>query len=125
MKYHWKTPDMIAALQAACPGRVIHNNGPGGDFDTDTLLVEVHNHKTHIDGIYVTGFHPETPCETPADYSDAEITHVTLGDGRDSSGGLTSDDPDMADVYCSLRKALAALLKGTGVSVHNHYDEFF
>ena len=123
MSFHWKTPDMIAALQAACPGQTIHNMGGGGDFDTDGLLVEVHNHGTHVNGIYVSGFHPDTPVMNAAGYADAEVTHVVVQDGMDSRGGLTSDDLDMIDTYAKIRKTLAVLLKGTGVSVHNHYDE--
>ena len=122
MSFHWKTANMIAVLQAACPGLPVSNIGPGGDYDTDELLVEVHNHGTHVDAIRVTGYSPGSVVSNPSDHV---VTHMELCDGQDSSGGLVSSDPAMVDAYCNVRKALATLLAGTGVSVYRHYHEFF
>lgn len=121
-KFHWKTSDMIAALQAACPGKTVHNTGPGGDYDTDELVIEFHVEDGSIWGIYVSGF---TPGDVMTNPSDTHVTHITLGDGMDSRGGLTTNNPDMVDAYCAVRKALAKMLQGTDVHVYNHYHEFF
>lgn len=117
MSFQWKTSDMVTALQAACPNAKIHNIGPGGDYDTDTLIVEV-----DAGSIFVSGYTPKLVMANP---SLADVTHVTVGDGLDSRGGLTSSEPSVVQAYCNVRTSLAAMLNTTDVSIYNHYNEFF
>lgn len=115
-KFHWKTGELITALQPL--GFPIQNTGAGGDYDTDELYVEIPGKGA----FHISGFTPETAM---VDTSDAIVDVITLGDGTDSRGGLNSNDPDMVMAYAKIRVILGKLLENTETWVANHYHDFF
>jgi hypothetical protein len=116
-KFHWKTPELIKALQAT--GFPVLNTGPGGDYDTDELYVQI---SEEGDGFHISGFTPEAAM---VNTGDSLVDVITLSDGRDSRGGLTTNNPIMVKAYADIRIILGKLMENTETWVANHYHDFF
>lgn len=117
--FHWKTSDITALIQKACPNVRVVVGPPGGDYDTQTITVVVKKDRNHL---FLKGWTPHIEMKNPAD---VEVSALTLSDGLDSRGGLTTNDPEMVAAYCEIRKVLAAELLKTDVHIHNTHEDFF
>ncbi len=116
--FHWRTNDVVSALRDAVPGLLIGTFPPGGDHDTKRIEIEV-------DGagfLLISGW---VRFQLMANPDDAQVEFITVSDGLESCGGLTSLEPAMALAYGAVRAKLGALLKGTGTFIANSYHEHF
>jgi len=107
----WKTSEVKELLEAALgdkleppdgPRGVAEVQGPGGDVDTERLIL----HFGDEGALWVSGF---VPVGSIGDPSDAEVEMVEVTDGCDSRGGLNSDGMNIClgyGIVCSvLRRA--------------------
>lgn len=78
----------------------ILNSGQGGDVDTDNLTLYV---KGCEDKLHVCGFSPEGDGEITTPGA-AEVTHIEVSDGKQSSGGLSSGELNVGIAYAKVRK---------------------
>ena len=120
-KFRWQTQNLVAALQPL--GFPITIGPPGGDYDTSKLFVKVGKGKFGT-GFYIAGWTPGNPLQR-SDWDDHHVAAISLGDGLDSRGGLTSNDPAMIQAYADIRIILVGLLEDTETHIINHYDEIF
>lgn len=94
----WKTQDVINGLKNINGVKKIENSGPGGDVDSDNLVL-------HIDGtkerLFVCAFNPEMRDNNP---SNDEFTMVEVSDGTDSKGGLQTLDEKVGEAYYKVRR---------------------
>jgi hypothetical protein len=98
---NWNTEKIMKDLSDLMPNaKDIQNLGQGGDYDTDNIFIKFHGTK---DGLYLCGFNPETLCTTP---ENAEVDYVEVTDGKDSQGGLNSDNNDVAQAFLEVKKYL-------------------
>jgi hypothetical protein len=112
----WNTAVVKSDL-AKIPGVTkITNEGPGGDYDSDQLVVQVVGTN---DKLFVCAFDPERGGEY--DRSDADFPMAELSDGQDSRGGLNSDDDNLGTVYLKVRK----YLKTAGFEVVGQLKDYF
>jgi hypothetical protein len=111
----WNSRNVAADLQKINLVLAVHIQEPGGDVDTDNLLVEVRNCD---DMFFVCGFDPEND---PVNQSDCDVPFIQLTDGQDSRGGLNSDEENMGLVYLGIRKYFRDL----GFDVVNTMDDYF
>jgi len=116
MKFHWKSDIVADAIRAL--GYKVQNTGPGGDYDTDELVVSVENGEM----IFVSGY---TPDQVMTNTSDVEVYGITVGDGKDSRGGLNSNEAVTIQAYADVRKIIGKFVDGTETGVYDHYDELF
>jgi len=117
----WITQDIASRLMNALgPLAVkIENIGPGGDVDTENLLIDIQHSPGYEDKrFWVCGFDVKND---PADPADCEVEFVQLTDGDDSRGGLNSNSPNMALAYVKIREEL----QGLGFDVVDSMDEYF
>lgn len=116
MKFRWVTDQIVSELRNK--GFKVTVNSPGGDDDTDEVIVEVDGGE----GIFISGFNPNQGMPTP---SDAEVDCITIGDGQDSDGGLNSDNPATIQAYADVRKMFAALTEKTETGIYDHYEDCY
>ena len=119
-KFHWQTDDLVKIFQAelAPKGHKVNSQHPGGDHDTDRIIVDVGD----CGGFFVAGW---VVADVIPNHSDAFVEVITVEDGRDSRGGLTSNDPKMIQAYADIRIILGRLIEDTETYIANHYHEFF
>ncbi len=111
--YRWNTDKITAYLQTLDCIDGVHNDGQGGDVDTDNLRAKVRGTDTYI---YVCGFSVDARITDPSD-TDIEMVEVT-----DQSGdGLQSDDFTVAQAYIKVRQHFV----GAGVPVVNRLKDYF
>lgn len=100
----WKTPEIVKLLED--PAWKITKRGPGGDVDSDGIMLHAKECKDKDINLFVCGFVYEGYITTP---SDCEVDLLEVTDGCDSDGGLNVDDLPTCLMYahvCSrLRKA--------------------
>ena len=106
--YRWNSQKLEADLANIDGIVAVANAGPGGDVDTDNLVLEINNGE-HL---FVKGFSVDAFNKPPYNYqlpstSDVDIEMVELCDGQCSSGGLNSTDPDTIMAYAQVRTYLA------------------
>jgi hypothetical protein len=77
----------------------IQDTGPGGDVDTDNIMVTIPNGER----LFIYGFDPEND---PQNQSDCDVDMVVLTDGADSRGGLNVNDPDLGQAYIKIKQYL-------------------
>lgn len=112
----WNTEKIIKDLTAKFPDiKKINNNGQGGDYDTDTLVIKVNGTR---DSLFVCGFTPDVHCDDP---SNADVEIVAITDGLDSRGGLNSNSENLAKVFVQVRKYFETKKFETANSI----DEYF
>jgi len=75
-------------------------NGPGGDVDTDNIVLTVDGSDEKI---YIAGFEVDSMSELP-DKSDVDVSMVELTDGQCGSGGLNSGDFRTAQAFIHVRQ---------------------
>ncbi len=112
--YKWNTDKITAYLETLTCLDGVHNDGQGGDVDTDNLRAKVRG--TEDEYIYVSGFSVDGIITDPSD-TDIEMVEVT-----DQSGyGLQSNDFTVAQAYIEVRQHFV----GAGVPVVGHLKDYF
>lgn len=110
----WKTKELVDLFSGE--GLVVYSDNPGGDYDTSVIIVKPEKSN---DCLFVSGF--VTDDDPIQNWDDVDIEMVEVSDGRDSRGGLNSNDPNVIQAYADVRKKLA--LKG--FVVVNSMEEYF
>ena len=99
MKFRWLTPKIETDLAQLPYVKGVRRNAPGGDYDTEVVIVEVEDSP---DRLWVRGF--------VTDDGGLESTHnvdvdmIELTDGLQDDHGLTSNNQYTALVYVSIRQ---------------------
>lgn len=111
----WTTHEIVKRLDTI-PGNTVINVGyQGGDYDTREIMVgrpPLNFEKV----IFIKGFHKTNEISNP---DNCEIEMVEVHDGRDSSGGLRSNDPELIKLYAEVRIRL------TDFIVVDKMDDYF
>jgi len=111
----WNTRNVAADLEKINLVTAVHITEPGGDHDTDKILVEVRGCE---DMLFVCGFEVENDM---TNQSDCDCEFIQLTDGQDSRGGLNSDEENVGLVYLRVRKYFRDL----GFDVVATMDDYF
>lgn len=114
--YYWHTATIVEALRQIADVKKILVQGPGGDVDTENLVIYM---KGTDDRLFVSGFNVEEP--DPVVKGACDVEHVELSDGKDYRGGLNSRNATTAMVYTRVRQYFVD--KGAHV-VDTHKDYF-
>ena len=115
--YRWKT-DVIEQHLQQIPGvSQVEVNGPGGDVDTDNIMLTVDGSD---DNIFIAGFEVQNDRELP-NKSDVDVDMVELTDGKCSSGGLNSDDFRTAQAFIHVRQYFVV----NGAQVVDRMKDYF
>lgn len=125
---HWNTDEMISWFHKEIPYEVvIENCGPGGDYDSDELIIYPkslkQNRNSSYKAIRVQAWDPQNKAGVE-NTSDMDFEAITVEDGLDSRGGLNSDDPAIIQMYADVMKALHKKWPDD-LWVARHYDEVF
>jgi hypothetical protein len=101
-KDHWNTEEIIGRFDdLEC--EKVKALFPGGDWNTDrVLIISPSGYRLWISGFVDMNERPLSD----RDQSDSYIEFVELTDGKDSSGGLNSDDPEDIQFYAEVRTRL-------------------
>lgn len=117
--FHWQTKNLVADLEQLPGVSHVEHTHPGGDYDTEQVIVYIAGSEDDDDQLFLSGFpSTEETCKTP---KDAMCQWVSLSDGLDSRGGLNSSNHELAKVYIAIRQYLLS----RGASVIAHYDQIF
>ncbi len=115
----WQTKEVVKLLKTISTdgiGKVtVTVDGPGGDCDSDNLVVEAKNANVSFG---VCGFRTDCDVTTP---SDLEVEMVEVTDGGDSQGGLNSHE----DVDALLYARVCRTLTDAGFSVVRSLKAYF
>jgi hypothetical protein len=114
--FHWNSQKIAEDLMKIPNVTKTSIEEPGGDFDTENILVEVLGGDT----IFVSAYQYEH-SNTLTNPDDVDVHYVSIEDGLDSRGGLNSRLENTAFVYFSVRQYF---IKHNAVVI-NHYDEIF
>jgi len=116
---HWKTDEIVTAIEALPHVESVERDGPGGDHDTTNLYITIENGDT---ALHVAGYPSTEDCLERHEWDDrANCEFVVITDGNDSRGGLHSDNDNVALVYNKLRQ----YFRKNNFCVINHYNEIF
>jgi hypothetical protein len=113
--YRWNTDTIITTLSELPGVWGVEDGGPGGDFDSDTLVVIVEESE---DNLFVRGFNTD---REPEDTSDFNVEMVEISDGLDSCGGLNSRNVKTALAYVAVRQYFI----DNGADVVDSMDDYF
>jgi hypothetical protein len=116
----WNTREMVKLIGSIPNVRSITPTPPGGDVDTERLLIRVKD----TDGTLVMcGFSTEPIfAKMPiSEKNDCSIEHIMLTDGNYKNQAVSSAEPNVIDVYAECFKALRKL----GYSVVHSMDDYF
>ncbi len=94
----WNSNKVAADLEKIDLVTAVHIQEPGGDVDTDNIVIEVEGVENIL---YVCGFNPE---DDPANQSDCDVPMIQLNDGQDSRIGLYSNEENLALAYVRVRE---------------------
>lgn len=97
--FYWHTATIVEALRRIPNVSKILVQDPGGDVDSENLVVFI---RGSDDKLFVSGFNVEQP--DPVDKGACDVEYIELTDGQDSRGGLTSRDAKTAMVYTRVRQ---------------------
>ena len=115
--YRWNSTQIEQDL-AALPGIAnVDNQGPGGDFDTDTMVLEIAGCE---DCLWIRGFDHDTQQELPHK-SDIDVPLVEVTDGLCYSGGLNSTQIELIKAYAEVRIYFA----NAGADVVDQIKDYF
>lgn len=98
--YRWNTSVIEGHLKQIPGVTKVTVNGPGGDVDTDNIVLTVDGSG---DSLFIAGFEVDSMGELP-DKSDVDVDMVELTDGQCGSGGLNSDDFRTAQAFIHVRQ---------------------
>lgn len=113
----WNTRNVAADLEKIPLVMAVHVQEPGGDVDTDKIIVEVQGCENLL---FVCGFNPE---EDPANQSDCDVPMIELNDGQDSRMGLYSNEENLALAYVRVREYFRN--QDSEVDVVGSMDDYF
>ena len=99
----WNTTERKQHLEAIRGVAAVEVTLPGGDVDTEALVVHP---KDGGDRLWVRGF---ITSFSELDPKDAEVEMIEVSDGMDSRGGLNSSHPVTCEVYGRIVSALRML----------------
>ena len=118
--FRWNTKQIASDISALSLIANVEIDTPGGDVDTDNLIVEIDGSD---DQLYIAGFSTEPDfCDIDwDDKSDIDVELVELSDGMDSRGGLNSSDNNTAQAYIAVRQYFV----DQNASVVNTMDDYF
>jgi hypothetical protein len=98
----WKTADIVKDLEKIEGVEAVEVNQPGGDVDSDNLIVRVagaaNGYKLHV-----RAFDDMLDDKTIPDQSNYNFPCVEITDGCDGSGGLVCSDLQVGYTYVRLR----------------------
>jgi len=97
--FYWHTATIVEALKRIKNVDKILVQDPGGDVDSENLIVYV---KGTDDQLWVCGFITDDGVVDPAGACDVEMIELT--DGLSSSGGLNSTNANLAIAYTRIRQ---------------------
>jgi len=99
--FRWNTQKIITDLKKIPLIRDIKVNGPGGDVDSENLVITV---RGAPDKLLVCGFVADQADFTTSTPGDDDFEMVELADSSaDSRGGLNSDDDNVGQVWLAIR----------------------
>lgn len=117
-KFRWNSETIKKDLERFPYVSAVNIGNPGGDVDTQRLEVTVINGG---DTLYVCGFSTDEDFWKLPDKGDVDVEFIELMDGRDGRGGLTSNDPNTALAYVTVRD----YFNRQGVEVVPSMEEYF
>ena len=94
----WNSQEIVKDLKGISGVLNVEIHDAGGDVDTENLLIYVEGCE---DILYACGFDVEND---PADQSNCDCEFVEVQDGKDSRGGLNSDNISLGIAYVHVRK---------------------
>lgn len=115
--YQWKSQDLALAFEQLDEIDKVLINPPGGDVDSENLVLEIANG----DKLFVAGFHTTDYDIWQKDTADVEVEMVELTDGQCGSGGLNSNNSDTAIAYVKARQ----ILVDGGAEVVDQMNDYF
>lgn len=113
--FHWNTKDIVRDLRRIKGVESVASSPPGGDVDTDNVVVHVNGSP---DSIWVCGFMVDGYITNP---SGTEVEMIQITDGLESGGGLVSKCPHAAMVYIHVRQYFI----DKGASVVDSMSDYF
>lgn len=113
----WVTTKIAADLSQIAGVKSTKVVGPGGDYDTQAVVVGVIGSSARF---WIRGY-PKNLEDCIENVTNVEVEYIEVTDGEDSRGGLNSSNKDAAKVYVGLRQYFLQL----GGDVINHHDEIF
>lgn len=113
-----KTNEIVNLLKKKLKGLafIIDISGPGGDHDTDNIIISFDESKEIC--LFICGFDDDNILKDPTDWS---IPLIEIKDGTDSEGGLQYDEEDIVKAYHIIKKTFKAL----NYTVVNTMDDYF
>jgi hypothetical protein len=96
---HWNTQQITEDLKTIVGVIDVVNNGQGGSYDTDNLIIEIGGAE---DKLWVCGFNVDD--NAIEETSDVDVEFVELTDGLQSDHGLSSSDFKVARMYIDVRQ---------------------
>lgn len=116
---HWKTDEIVAAIEKMLLVESVKTKPPGGDYDTTNLFITIEDGDASL---YVAGYPSVQDCLERHEWDDREnCEFVSITDGQDSRGGLNSRDDNVISVFYSLDK----YFRKNHFCVIRHYNEIF
>ena len=101
--FHWNTKQIKSDLAQITGIVKVVVGPPGGDVDTDNLMLEISGAN---DNLFVCGFSTNHNIQIN-DPSNVEIDIIELQDGLDGGGGLHSNDRLTANIFIQVRQYFA------------------
>lgn len=117
-KFHWNSGTIKTELERYGQVSSVTINSPGGDVDTEKLVVSVINGG---DALHVCGFSTDDDFWKKPDKGDIYVDFIELTDGMDSRGGLNSNSTNTALAYVAIRE----YFQNRGADVVPSMDEYF
>lgn len=96
--FRWNTDQIADDVRMLSFVKSVTIDEPGGDVDTDNLVVEIDGSEDHL---FVAGFSVDFELKNT---SNVDVEMIELSDGMDSSGGLSSSDNNTAQAYIAVRQ---------------------
>ena len=115
---HWKTEEIKNLIEHAVltiPVNSVTISDPGGDVDTESIIV-----KMDEDTLWICGF-SMVDNTLELDPSDMDIEAIEVSDGMSSGGGLNSENLNTSIVYAHI----VSTLRRSGHSVVPTMSDYF
>ena len=119
-QFNWKTQELKDLISAKLPDVKIEIDGPGGDYDTETLVL---NRKGAV--IYLCGWRPENPLSS-SEAQDGQVDFLMLNDDQ-KEGLFTSNKPTVTvtTLYSEVLKVLEDQYGKSVTITSAGYKDFF
>ena len=118
--YRWNTNNLLQKLSHL--GSNVSSRGPDtGCHDTDCIIVEHNKNKR----FYIVGWDPETDFEQGGNWSDVDVSAISINDGMWQDTPFDGHDPDVIQLYADILKVIKPELAGTQCGVITHWKDIF